>query len=419
LDAVTGLRQTSRDFRRRIDMALTAARLDRIIASPTLAIRMAAAKLKAEGKDILRVSSGEPDFDTPQHIKDAACAAIQAGATKYTDTSGTPALRRAVAEKFRRDSGIDYRDDEVIVATGGKQVIFNALLATIDDGDEAIIPAPCWVSYPDIVKFAGGVPVILRGDPAQGYKLTPEQLEAAITPRTKWFILNNPANPTGAAYSRDDLRALAGVLLRHEQVWIFTDDIYEKLIFDNFDLATMVQAEPRLRDRTITMNGCSKSYAMTGWRIGFAGAPRPLIAAMDKLQGQSTANTSSVSQAAALAALTGPQDSIETMRQAYARRRDMVVPLLNQASGLRCHLPTGAFYAFPDLRACLGKTSAGGAPIDTDAAFVTALLAEHGVAIVPGSAFLGPGHFRISFAADDDTLREACLRIRRFCADLR
>ncbi len=399
-------------------MALTAARLDRIIASPTLAIRMAAAKLKADGRDILRVSSGEPDFDTPQHIKDAACAAIQAGATKYTDTSGTPALRRAVAEKFRRDSGIDYGDDEVIVATGGKQVIFNALLATIDDGDEAIIPAPCWVSYPDIVKFAGGVPVILNTDPAHGYKLTPDQLEAAITPRTKWFILNNPANPTGAAYSRDELRALAAVLLRHEQVWVFTDDIYEKLIFDNFDLATVVQAEPRLRERTITMNGCSKTYAMTGWRIGFAGAPRPLIAAMDKLQGQSTANTSSVSQAAALAALTGPTDSIEMMRQAYERRRDMVVPLLNQSAGLRCHLPTGAFYAFPDLRDCLGKTSAGGTLIDTDAAFVTAMLAEHGVAIVPGSAFLGPGHFRISFAADDDTLREACLRIRRFCAGL-
>jgi aspartate aminotransferase len=399
-------------------MALTAARLDRIIASPTLAIRMAAAKLRAEGKDILRVSSGEPDFDTPQHIKDAAIAAIQAGATKYTDTSGTPALRRAVAAKFRRDNGIDYRDDEVIVATGGKQVIFNALLATIDDGDEAIIPAPCWVSYPDIVKLAGGIPVILDCDPAQGFKLTPAQLEATITPRTKWFILNNPANPTGAAYSGDDLRALAAVLLRHPQVWIFTDDIYEKLIYDGFDLATVVQAEPRLRDRTITMNGCSKTYAMTGWRIGFAGAPRPLIAAMDKLQGQSTANTSSISQAAALAALSGPQDSVELMRQAYARRRDMVVPLLNQASGLACHLPTGTFYAFPDLRACLGKTSAGGALIDTDAAFVTAVLAEHGVAIVPGSAFLGPGHFRISFAADDDTLREACLRIRRFCAEL-
>jgi aspartate aminotransferase len=399
-------------------MALTAARLDRIVASPTLAIRMAAAKLKAEGKDILRVSSGEPDFDTPQHVKDAAITAIQAGQTKYTDTSGTPALRRAVAEKFRRDSGIDYRDDEVIVATGGKQVIFNALLATIDDGDEAIIPAPCWVSYPDIVKFAGGVPVIIAVDPEHGSKLTPAQLESAITPRTKWFILNNPANPTGAAYSGDELRALAEVLLRHPDIWIFTDDIYEKLIYDNFDLATVVQAEPRLRERTITMNGCSKSYAMTGWRIGFAGAPRPLIAAMDKLQGQSTANTSSISQAAALAALTGPQDSVEIMRLAFARRRDLVVSMLNQASGLRCHLPTGAFYAFPDLRACLGKTSAGGALIDTDAAFVTAVLAEHGVAIVPGSAFLGPGHFRISFAADDDTLREACLRIRRFCADL-
>jgi aspartate aminotransferase len=399
-------------------MALTAARLDRIIASPTLAIRMAAAKQRAAGKDILRVSSGEPDFDTAQHIKDAAIAAIQAGETKYTDTSGTPALRRAVTAKFRRDSGIDHREDEVIVATGGKQVIFNALLATIDHGDEAIIPTPCWVSYPDIVKLAGGVPVLLKCDAASDYKLTPTQLDAAITPKSKWFILNNPTNPNGAAYSSDELRALGEVLLRHEQVWILTDEIYEKLIYDGFELATVVQAQPRLRERTITMNGCSKSYAMTGWRIGFAGAPRPLIAAMDKLQGQSTANTSSISQAAALAALTGPQDSVEVMRQAYSRRREMVVSMLNQASGLRWHLPTGAFYAFPDLRACLGKTSAGGALIDTDRAFVTAMLVEHEVAIVPGSAFLGPGHFRVSFAADDETLREACLRIRRFCADL-
>lgn len=399
-------------------MALAAARLGRIIASPTLAIRMAAAKLKAEGKDILRVSSGEPDFDTPEHIKDAAIAAIRNGATKYTDVSGTRELRRAVAAKFRRDSGIDYAEDEILVTTGGKQVIFNALLATIDDGDEAVIPSPCWVSYPDIVKLAGGVPVIVPCGGANGYKITPDQLAAAITLRTKWFILNNPSNPTGAAYNAEELRALAAVLLEHPQVWVFTDDIYEKLIFDGYELATVVQAEPRLRERTITMNGCSKSYAMTGWRIGFGGAPRPLIAEMEKLQGQSTSNASSISQAAAVAALSGPEDHVLAMREAYQRRRDMVVGMLNQVPGVRCHRPTGAFYAFPDISECLGKTSAGGARIETDTDFVAAVLAEHGVAIVPGSAFLAPGHFRISFAADDDTLHEACVRIRRFCADL-
>jgi aspartate aminotransferase len=399
-------------------MALAATRLDRIVASPTVAIRMAAAKLRAEGKDILRVSSGEPDFDTPRHIKDAAIAAIEAGETKYTDTSGTLALRQAVADKFRRDSGLDYTAAEVIIGTGGKQVIFNALLATIDDGDEAIIPAPCWVSYPDIVKLAGGVPVIVDCTADTGFKLTPAQLEAAITPRTKWFILNNPCNPTGAVYNAAELQALAEVLRRHPQIWICTDDIYEKLVYDDAVFATMVQADRRLRDRTITMNGCSKSYAMTGWRIGFAGAPRDLIVEMEKLQGQSTSNASSISQAAALAALSGPSDSIAAMRQAFARRRSLVVSMLNQAAGLRCHLPEGTFYAFPDLRAVLGRTSAGGATIANDTDFVAALLAEQGVAIVPGAVFLGPGHFRLSFAADDATLREACQRIARFCAAL-
>jgi len=379
---------------------------------------MAAAKLKAEGKNILRVSSSEPDFDTRQHFKDAAIAAIQAGETRYTDVSGTPALRRAVAAKIKRDSGIDYKPDEIIVGTGGKQVIFNALLATIDDGDEAIIPAPCWVSYPDMVKLAGGIPVMLNTVSANGFKLTSAQFEAAITPRTKWFIMNNPCNPTGAVYGIDELRGLAEVLLRHPDVWVFTDDILEKLTFDGRVFTTMVQAEPRLRDRTITMNGCSKSYAMTGWRIGFAGAPRDMIVEMEKLQGQSTANTSSVSQAAAVAALTGPQGSVEQMRQAFERRRNMIVPMLNQAAGVRCHSPEGTFYVFPDITECLGRTSAGGTKIDTDTDFVAAVLAEQEVAIVPDSAFLGPGHFRLSFAADDDTLREACLRIRRFCAEL-
>ncbi|MCK8787909.1 pyridoxal phosphate-dependent aminotransferase [Roseomonas sp. NAR14] len=400
-------------------MALTAARLDRISASPTVAMRMVAARLAAEGRDILRVSSGEPDFDTPRHIRDAAHAAIEAGETRYTDTAGTPALRRAVAERFRQDSGLDYRPEETIVATGGKQVIFNALLATIDEGDEAIIPTPTWVSYPDIVKLAGGVPVTVECGPNRGFRLGAEQLEAAITPRTKWLILNNPGNPTGTAYSAEDLRPLTEVLLRHPQVWVLTDDIYDKLVYDGFRVATVLQAEPRLRERTVTMNGCSKSYAMTGWRIGYAGAPVPLVKAMDKLQGQSTSNPSSISQAAALAALSGPQDCVAQMRAAYQRRRDMVVPLLDAAPGLRCPMPEGAFYVFPDLRGCLGRTSAGGARIGTDSDFVTALLAEEGVATVPGSAFLAPGHFRLSYAADDAVLREACLRIGRFCAGLR
>lgn len=399
-------------------MSLAAARMNRIIASPTLAIRMAATKLKAEGKDILRVSSGEPDFDTPQHIKDAGIAAIQANATRYTDVSGTPGLRRAAAAKFKRDCGIDYAPEEIIITTGGKQVIFNALVSTIDDGDEAIIPAPCWVSYPDMVKLAGGVPVIVETSGNPGFKLTPAQLEAAITPKTKWFIINNPCNPTGAVYSIDELRGLAEVLLRHKQVWVFTDDIYEKLVFDNNVFATMVQAEPRLRDRTVTMNGCSKSYAMTGWRIGFGGAPRELVQEMEKLQGQSTASTSSISQAAAEAALSGPQDSVEMMRQAFERRRNMIVPMLNQAAGVRCHMPEGTFYVYPDIKECLGRTTAAGTKIETDTDFVAALLAETGVAVVPGSAFLGPGYFRLSFAADDETLRESCNRIRRFCAEL-
>jgi len=400
-------------------MSLTAERLDRIVASPTVGIRMLAARLRAEGRDILRVSSGEPDFDTPQHIKDAAIAAIRAGDARGTDIAGSARLRAAIAGKFRRDHGIDYADDEVIVGTGGKQIIFNALLATIDAGDEAIIPAPCWVSYPDIVKLAGGVPVVVPCGIGQGFRLRPAQLAAAITPRTKWFILNNPANPTGVGYGSAELRALAEVLLDHPDVWILTDDIYDKLVYDDFPLATIAQAEPRLRSRTVTMNGCSKSYAMTGWRIGFAGVPRALAAAMTALQSLSTDCASSVGQAAAVAALEGPQDSVAAMRRAYARRRDLVVALLNAVPLLSCHRPQGAFYVFPEIGACLGRTSAGGAAIGDDSDFVAALLAEHGVAVVPGSAFLGPGHFRLSYAADDATLREACARIGQFCAGLR
>ncbi len=399
-------------------MKLTADRLDAISPSKTIAISTKARALAAAGQDIIRVSSGEPDFPTPKNIRDAAIRAIEAGETKYTDVAGTNAVRDAAAAKFKRDSGIEYAREEIIVATGGKQVIFNALLATINPGDEAIIPAPCWVSYPDIVQLAEGVPVIVPCGQNAGFKMSGEQLEAAITPRTKWLILNNPSNPTGAMYDIADLRKLTDVLLRHPEVWIFTDDIYEKLAYDGKRPATVVEAEPRLKDRTVTMNGCSKSYAMTGWRIGFAGAPARLIKAMDKLQSQSTSSTSSISQAAAVEALCGPQDSIEAMRQVFERRRDMVVELINAAPGMRCHKPEGAFYVFPDIAGCIGKTTQGGRHIANDEDFVAALLEEEGVAVVHGSAFLAPGHFRLSYASDDSTVREACVRIQRFCAGL-
>ncbi|HYF06113.1 MAG TPA: pyridoxal phosphate-dependent aminotransferase, partial [Acetobacteraceae bacterium] len=375
--------------------------------------------LKEQGRNIISLAAGEPDFDTPRNVKDAAVRAIEAGETKYTDVAGTPALRKAVCEKFRRDHGIEYKPEEILVATGGKQVIFDALVATINPGDEAIIPAPCWVSYPDIVSLAEGTPVIVPCGQNQGFKMSAEQLEAAITPRTKWLILNNPCNPTGAAYSAEELKKLTDVLMRHPDVWVFSDDIYEKLAYDGFKPATVVEVEPRLKSRTVTMNGCSKAYAMTGWRIGFAGAPVALIKAMDKLQSQSTSNTSSISQAAAVEALTGPQESIEAMRKVYERRRNMVVEMLNAATGVRCHKPEGAFYVFPAIHGCLGKTSAGGKRIESDEDFCIALLEEEGVAAVHGAAFMFPGHFRISYATDDDSLREACTRIQRFCKGLK
>ncbi|MGH7153858.1 MAG: pyridoxal phosphate-dependent aminotransferase, partial [Acetobacteraceae bacterium] len=336
----------------------------------------------------------------------------------YTDIAGTPALRAAVAAKFLRDSGIDYRPEEVIVSTGGKQVIFNAMLATMNAGDEVIIPTPAWVSYPDIVAFTDGKPVLVPCAENNRFMLRAEELEAAITPRTRWFMLNNPCNPTGAVYTAADLRPLCDVLLRHPEIWIFTDDIYEKLAYDGVRPATIVQVEPRLRSRTVTMNGCSKSYAMTGWRMGFAGAPVELIRAMDKLQGQSTANPSSITQAAALAALTGPQDCVGEMVAVYRQRRDMVVAMLNEAPGLNCHQPDGAFYVVPSIRGCLGKTTPGGTTITDDESFVLALLEEAGVATVHGAAFLAAGHFRLSYAADTRLLREACTRIQEFCRAL-
>jgi aspartate aminotransferase len=399
-------------------MSLIADRLDRISPSLTIAMTSKARALKAEGRDVISLAAGEPDFDTPRNVKDAAIAAIERGETKYTDVAGTMALRKAVCEKFKRDNNIDYKPEEILVATGGKQVIFDAIVATINPGDEAIIPAPCWVSYPDIVSLAEGTPVIVPCGPNQGFRMTPEQLEAAITPKTKWLILNNPSNPTGAGYSAAELKGLAEVLLRHPDVWIFSDDIYEKLTY-GMKFATIVEVEPRLKDRTVTMNGCSKAYAMTGWRIGFAGAPVKLIKAMDKLQSQSTSNTSSISQAAAIEALTGQQDSVEEMRKVYQRRRDLVVGMLNQAAGVRCPTPEGAFYVFPDIRGCLGKVSATGKKIETDEDFCLALLEEQGVATVHGAAFMFPGHFRISYATDDESLKDACTRIQMFCAGLK
>ncbi len=399
-------------------MHLTAARLDRINPSQTIAISTKARALKAAGRDVISLSAGEPDFDTPDNVKQAAIRAIEAGETKYTDVAGTPALRQAVAAKFRRDSGLDYKPEEVIISTGGKQVIFNAMLATIDPGDEAVIPTPCWVSYPDIVALAEGKPVLVPCGQNSGFKLRAADLEAAITPKTRWFILNNPCNPTGAAYSATDLKPLCEVLLRHPDVWIFADDIYEKLVYDGFRVASVLEVEPRLKARTVTMNGCSKSYAMTGWRIGFAGAPVPLIKAMDKLQSQSTANPSSISQAAAVEALNGPQDSVSRMIKVYNERRDLVVSMLNRAAGITCHKPEGAFYVYPAIHGCIGKTSPGGAKIADDESFATALLEEAGVAVVHGAAFMYPGHFRVSYATSTALLRAACTRIQHFCQGL-
>ena len=399
-------------------MSLIADRLNRISPSQTIAITSKGRALKAAGRDIIGLAAGEPDFDTPAHIKQAAIDAINSGDTKYTDVAGTPALRKAVAAKFLRDSGIDYKPEEIIVSTGGKQVIFNAMLATVQAGDEVIIPTPCWVSYPDIVALAEGTPVFVPCSQNNGFKLRAEDLEAAITPRTKWFFLNSPSNPTGAAYSAEELRPICDVLLKHPNIWVFTDDIYEKLTYDGFKPATIVQVEPALRNRTVTMNGCSKAYAMTGWRIGFCGAPVELIKAMDKLQSQSTSNTSSISQAAAVAALNGPEDALGEMVKVYKERRDLVVGMLNEARGITCAKPEGAFYVFPAIHGCIGKTTPKGTKINNDENFVTALLDEEGVAAVHGAAFVYPGHFRISYATSTEALVEACTRIQRFCSAL-
>ncbi|QNT79159.1 pyridoxal phosphate-dependent aminotransferase [Entomobacter blattae] len=400
-------------------MSFISEKLNRISPSQTIEITDRARVMQAQGKDVISLSAGEPDFDTPEHICRAAVKAIEEGKTRYTNVAGTLELRKAIAERFLKDSALDYSPEEIIVSTGGKQVIYNAIMATINPGDEVIIPAPAWVSYPDIVNLAGGKPVIVPCSEEQNFCLTGEGLRYAITPKTKWLILNSPNNPTGAAYTQERLKDLAAVLLEHPHIWVLMDDIYDKLVYDGFISYTMAQIEPRLKSRTVTMNGVSKAYAMTGWRIGYAGAPVELVKAMVKLQGQSTSNASSISQAAAYAAVTGPQSCIETMVDAYQQRRDFVVQSINTIRGLSCYKPMGAFYVFASLAGCLGKTTKTGILLKTDADFVKALLEEEGVATVHGSAFLYPGYFRISYATSMENLQEACHRIQRFCGELK
>jgi aspartate aminotransferase len=393
--------------------------LTRVKPSPTIAVTTKAQVLKAAGRDIIGLGAGEPDFDTPQNIKDAAIAAIQSGKTKYTAVDGIPELKLAICAKFARENGLTYKPDQITVGTGGKQVLYNAFMATLNPGDEVIIPAPYWVSYPDMVLLAGGEPVVIEGKLEAAFKITPEQLEAVITPRTKWFLFNSPSNPTGAGYSWEELRALTDVLLRHPHVWVMTDDMYEHLVFDDFVFCTPAQVEPKLYDRTLTVNGVSKAYAMTGWRIGYAAGPVPLIKAMGKVQSQSTSNPCSVSQYAAVEALNGTQDFLAPNRALFQRRRDLVVSMLNQAKGITCPRPEGAFYVYPSIAACIGKVSAAGTLIADDEAFATALLDETGVAVVFGAAFGLSPNFRISYATSDEALEEACRRIQGFCAGLR
>lgn len=392
--------------------------LARVKPSPTIAVTNLANELKRQGKDVIGLGAGEPDFDTPQNIKDAAVAAIAAGKTKYTAVDGIVELKEAIVAKLKRDNDLDYTTAQVTVGTGGKQILYNALIATMNAGDEVIIPAPYWVSYPDMVLLAGGEPVFVEGPSQTGYKITADQLEAAITPKTKWFIFNSPSNPTGAAYTASELKALTDVLLRHPHVWVMTDDMYEHLVYDDFEFATPAQVEPQLMDRTLTCNGVSKAYAMTGWRIGYAAGPEELIKAMRKVQSQSTSNPCSISQWAAVEALNGPQDFLAPNNELFKRRRDLVVAMLNEAEGIICPTPEGAFYVYPTINGCIGKTTPEGVHIDTDEVFAKALLEEKGVAVVFGGAFgLSPA-FRVSYATSDENLKEACTRIQAFCASL-
>ncbi|MFK5997494.1 MAG: pyridoxal phosphate-dependent aminotransferase [Rhodobacterales bacterium] len=399
-------------------MSFLSKTLSRVKPSPTIAISTKAAELKASGLDVIALSAGEPDFDTPDNIKQAAIAAINAGKTKYTAPDGIAELKQAVCAKFKRDNGLDYTPKQVSVGTGGKQILYNALMATLNANDEVIIPAPYWVSYPDMVLLAGGTPVIAEATLENAYKLTADQLEAAITDKTKWLIFNSPSNPSGAGYSRAELKALTDVLLRHPHVWVMSDDMYEHLVYDDFRFCTPAEVEPQLYGRTLTVNGVSKAYAMTGWRIGYAAGPEPLIAAMRKIQSQSTSNPCSISQWAAVEALNGPQDYIEMSRPVFQDRRDLVVKMLNDAIGISCHTPEGAFYVYPSIAGCIGKTSRSGKQIKTDEDFATELLSEHGVAVVFGAAFGLSPNFRVSYATSNKALSDACTRIQNFCASL-
>jgi aspartate aminotransferase len=393
-------------------------RLSQIAPSATLAITQQVRALRADGIDVIGLGAGEPDFDTPDHIKDAAIQAIRDGHTKYTNVDGIPELKEAIRDKFARDNDLAYTPGQINVSPGGKPVIYNALMATLDPGDEVIIPTPCWVSYPDMVKLAGGVPVMAPASISDGFKLRPETLERLITLKTKWLILNSPSNPTGAAYTREDLLGLAAVLREHPHVWVLTDDMYEHLMYDRFEFVTMAYVAPDLWERTLTMNGVSKAYAMTGWRIGYCGAPRALIAAMANVMGQTTSNPSSISQWAAVAALNGPHDFIAERNAVFKARRDLVVNRLNQIEGMNCPMPNGAFYVFPDMSGLIGKTSKQGTNIQTDIDFATALITEAHVGVVPGTAFHSSPNFRISYSVETNELERACDRIADFCASL-
>ena len=400
-------------------MKLLSDTLDRVKPSPTIAVTNKAAELKAAGHDVIGLGAGEPDFDTPQHIKDAGIAAIISGKTKYTAVDGIPELKQAICAKFKRDNNLDYLPSQVSVSSGGKQVLYNAFMATLNKGDEVIIPAPYWVSYPDMVLLAGGTPVVAEASLQTGFKLTADQLEAAITPNTKWFLFNSPSNPTGAGYTWDELKELTDVLMRHPHVWVMTDDMYEHLTFGDFQFCTPAEVEPRLYDRTLTINGVSKAYAMTGWRIGYAAGPIELIAAMRKVQSQSTSNPCSISQFAAVEALNGSHDFIAENNAAFVRRRDIVVEMLNQAEGITCPTPDGAFYVYPSVAGLIGKITPEGVKIVNDEAFATALLNDTGVAVVFGEAFGLSPNFRVSYATSDEALKEACARIIKFCEVLR
>ena len=400
-------------------MSLIAPALNRISPSPTLAMTSRVLELKAQGVDVIGLSAGEPDFDTPDFVKEAAIEAIRAGKTKYTNVDGTAELKAAIVAKFKRDNGLTYEPAQISVNVGGKHTLFNALVATVSAGDEVIIPAPYWVSYPDIVQFAGGTPVFIKAGAAQNYKITPEQVDAAITPQTKWVLLNSPSNPSGAAYSADELGAIADVLRRHPHVWIMTDDMYEHILYEGVEFATIAQVAPDLYERTLTINGCSKAYAMTGWRIGYAGGPLPLIKAMAKLQSQSTSNPCSIAQAAATAALNGDQSFLKERNDAFQKRRDLVVSMLNQATGIHCPRPDGAFYVYPDVSGLIGRKTSRGKTIANDADLIDYFLDDYRVAAVHGAAFGLEPAFRVSYATSEKILADACARIQEAAAALK